>query len=279
VHTVLISAATIILLAILQGLTEFLPVSSSGHLVLAQHLIGARAAGGTGQGVGFEVAVHVGTLGAILLVYRRRISKLCLAAVSFLASGLRRTDDNSEDVRYVGLLIVASLPAAFVGLAFRDSLVMLFDAPSVTALFLVATGFYLLLSRIRSGSAAISGRVALMIGIAQAVAILPGCSRSGWTITTGLLLGLGGREAAEFSFLLAIPAILGALALEVIRGSFSASHSELLLLVIGAATAFGSGYVALRLLLKVMAVGRLYRFAYYLIPAGILAFVYFISTR
>lgn len=275
----LISVVTVILLAVIQGLTEFLPVSSSGHLVLVESLLGARGPGGGAPGVGFEVAVHVGTLVAIIVVYKRRIARLLGAIVSFFASGFRRTEQNSEEVRYAGWLVLGSVPAAFVGLALRDSIVMLFDFPAVTSLLLVATGFYLLFSRIRSGGGALSGRAAIIIGLAQAVAILPGCSRSGWTITTGMLLGLGGREAAEFSFLLAIPAILGALALEIVKGSFSVSPGELLLLLVGSVTAFVSGWLALRFLLRLLAAGRLYRFAYYLIPAGLAAFIYFAAIR
>lgn len=269
------SIVTIILLAVIQGLTEFLPVSSSGHLVLAESLLEARGVGDSMQGVVLEVAVHVGTLGAVVMVYKQRIVELCRAVASFVTSGFRRTDENSGGVTYVGLIILGSVPAALVGLALRDSIVVLFDSPSVTSVLLIVTGLYLLMSRIQREERAISVPAAVIIGLAQALAILPGCSRSGWTITTGLLLGLGAYHAAEFSFLLSIPAILGALVLEIVKGSFSVSPGGLLLLVLGAVTAFVSGWLALRILLRALAIGHLYRFAYYLIPAGAAALVYF----
>ena len=116
---------------------------------------------------------------------------------------------------------------------------------------------------------------ALLVGVAQAVAILPGCSRSGWTITAGLLLGLGFGRAAEFSFLISIPAILGALALEIWKNPITASRGEIVPLLIGALAAFIAGWFALRLLLRILRAGSLHRFSYYLAALGAAAFVFF----
>jgi undecaprenyl-diphosphatase len=118
-------------------------------------------------------------------------------------------------------------------------------------------------------------KIAALIGIAQAVAILPGCSRSGWTITTAMLCGLGFTAAAEFSFLLSIPAILGALLLESISAGPGITMGETAVLIASAAVAFASGYAALRLLVWILGRGRFHRFSWYLIPAGTAAFIWF----
>ncbi len=261
----------VILLAVVQGLTEFLPVSSSGHLVIFESLFGARGIGGDG-GMLFEISVHVGTLAAVVLVYRRKVGGLLAGAVRFLSTGF---DRGIEDVRYIGYMAIASVPAAVVGLLFHDDIEALFDSPRVTAFLLIATALVLTASRIERPRRELNVTVALVIGVAQAVAILPGCSRSGWTITTGLLLGLGFGSAAEFSFLISIPAILGALVLEILKNPVAASREEIMPLLIGGAVAFLAGWFALRLLLRILRAGSLHRFSYYLGALGITAFLYF----
>jgi undecaprenyl-diphosphatase len=269
-----IGIAIIILLAVIQGLTEFLPVSSSGHLVLAENLLGVRGSGG-GTSVLFEVAVHIGTLGAILLVYRRAIRNLLAGLVALVRAGFTAADEGREEVMFAGWILLGSLPAAVVGLFLHDRITAVFNSPRATAVLLAVTGLVLLTSRIRTGERTLCWWIVLLIGAAQAVAILPGCSRSGWTITVALIAGLRFERAAEFSFLLSIPAIVGALALELVRGGAAPGGSVLLDLGIAAAIAFVSGWAALRLLLRVLRVGALHRFAYYLIPLGAVAFIYF----
>jgi len=261
----------ILLLAVVQGLTEFLPISSSGHLVLIESLFGVRGGGGHG-GILFEISVHVGTLAAVLLVYRRKVGGLLSGAFRFLSSGF---GDVGDDVRYIGYMAVASVPAAIVGLLFHDSIEVLFDSPRVAAIMFVATALVLTASRLRKPKRELTMNTALLIGVAQAVAILPGCSRSGWTITTGLLLGLGFGRAAEFSFLISIPAILGALVLEIWRNPLAAAQNEVVPLLIGGVGAFLTGWFALRLLLRILRAGSLYRFSYYLVAMGIAAFLFF----
>jgi undecaprenyl-diphosphatase len=261
----------ILLLAVVQGLTEFLPVSSSGHLVLLESLFGLRGGGGQG-GVLFEISVHVGTLAAVLLVYRRKVGGLLSGAFRFLSSGFR---DAGDEARYIKYMAVAGVPAAVVGLLFHDSIEVLFDSPRLTALMFVATALVLAASRLRRPERDLTVTTALLIGIAQAIAILPGCSRSGWTITTGLLLGLGFGRAAEFSFLISIPAILGALVLELWKYPIAAARNEVAPLVIGGVVAFLAGWFALRLLLRILRTGSLHRFSYYLAVLGIAAFIFF----
>lgn len=200
------------LLALIQGLTEFLPVSSSGHLVLAQ-----RALSFERTPLSIDVALHVGTLLAVLLIYRRSLWRLVRQALS-------------GELREVGLLALASVPVALVGLTLRDAVESAFASAHVAAWGLLATAVILFVGdqgRRRTRRAGLGAerplgwRIALLVGCAQAVAILPGVSRSGTTISAGLLCGLRPDHAARFSFLLSIPAILGAslLALPDLFGS------------------------------------------------------------
>jgi undecaprenyl-diphosphatase len=265
-----------LVLAVVQGLTEFLPVSSSGHLVLAEALLGVRE---RGAGMLFEVAVHIGTLCAILLVYRERVRSLIAALCGWVVVGFRAPEKGRREVVYAGYIVVASIPAAAAGLLLRDTVARAFDSPAITSVMLIATGCFLLLSRRREADGDITFHVALLVGAAQAVAILPGCSRSGWTITTALLLGVGFRKGAEFSFLLSVPAIIGALVLETVMHPAPLTAGAVPKLIAAVSVAFLSGWIALRLLLGVLARGRLHRFAYYLIPAGFIALLYFTLTR
>jgi undecaprenyl-diphosphatase len=243
--------------------------------VIAEALLGARE---EGAGVIFEVAVHVGTLGAILLVYRRRVRSIAVALARWIASGFRMPERGADEIVYSGHIVVASIPAAAAGIVLREKITVLFDSPIVASLLLVVTGCYLLLSRRGRSGGSLTWSIALLIGVAQAIAILPGCSRSGWTITTALLLGLGFKKGAEFSFLLSVPAIIGALALEIARNPGSVTSGALPGLVIAMVTAFLSGWIALRLLLGVLEGGHLHRFAYYLVPAGLAALLYFTAV-
>lgn len=259
----------IILLAVVQGLTEFLPVSSSGHLVLVESFFGARGMGG---GILFEISVHVGTLAAVVMVYRRKIWELLSGAFRLFRTGF---EEGRGETRYIGYMAAASLPAAAVGLLFRDSIEGLFDSPRVTALMLLVTAVVLTASRVRRKERELDLSTAFLIGIAQAIAIIPGCSRSGWTITAALLLGIGFGRAAEFSFLISIPAILGALVLEIWTNPMAASWNEVMPLVIGGLVAFLAGLFALRLLLRILRTGSMHRFSYYLAALGIAALIFF----
>lgn len=264
----------VILLAVVQGLTEFFPVSSSGHLVMIEALFGTRD-GNARTGLMFEIAVHIGTLGAVIIFYRAKVILLCKALLASIFSGRGGRGGYRSEMRYVGLVILGSMPAGVVGVLFNDQVEATFDSPSLSAAFLVATGFYLLMTRMRAVRGSLGWQSALIIGAAQAIAILPGCSRSGWTITTGLLLGIGFAEAAEYSFMLSIPAILGALALTLVKEPGVLNAGSLAPLLIGAAAAFLSGLVALKLLIGILTKGAFHRFVYYLLPVGAAAFVYF----
>ena len=185
-----------LLLGIIQGLTEFLPVSSSGHLVIAQALLGVDPAGG----IVFEVAVHLATLIAILLFYRQRVSTLSHGAVTA----------NPDSWRYLGKLAVGTIPAILVALLARDWIEAQFESPTVAGVYLLLTGCIVWSTRYTSQRASrieLSWLFAVLIGCAQAFAILPGISRSGTTVAVAMALGVAPLAAAEFSFLLGVIAI------------------------------------------------------------------------
>lgn len=261
-----------IVLAIVQGITEFLPVSSSGHLVIGGKLLGV---GSSGEDILFETAVHAGTLGAVFVYYRKRLSGLARSLATWIGSGFRKEGKAGDDIFYIGLLALGSIPTVIVGLTLRGQVTAAFGSPVLASVCLVATGLFLLFSRGRSGGSEMGWKIAILIGLAQAVAILPGISRSGWTITTAMICGLGFSAAAEFSFLLSIPAIIGALILESISAGPGLTGGEVSVLVASAAVAFVSGYAALRLLVWILGRGRFHRFSWYLIPAGTAAVIWF----
>jgi undecaprenyl-diphosphatase len=250
-----------IILGIVQGATEFLPVSSSGHLVIFQELLGVHTAG-----VVFEVAVHVATLVSILAVYRTRVSSLAVGAV-------RR---DAESLRYLALLVVATVPAAVVGLLAKDAVEALFDNPVATGVALLVTGLILWSSRTampRATGSIPTWGAALLIGVAQAFALVPGISRSGSTVVAALWLGVAPREAAAFSFLMAIPAIGGAAVLQI--GDLGAGGGPgTPALLLGAAFAGVTGVLAIRTFVAMLAKRSFYLFAPYCWVAGALFLVY-----
>jgi undecaprenyl-diphosphatase len=254
-----------VLLGIVQGLTEFLPVSSDGHLVIAQTLLGHDA-----EGLLFEIAVHVGTLLAIVAFYRARVLEL-------LRGVLARQGDA---LRYVAKLAFATLPAVVVGLFFRDFVVSIFDAPWVAGAGLLVTGAFLITTRgtqPRAHALEPGWWPALWIGCAQALAIAPGISRSGTTLAVLLAFGVAPLAAAEFSFLLGIVAILGAAVLSL-PDALAAPADALRPLWVGGLAAAVSGLAALVLLVRLLAAQRFHWFAPYTWGAG-LAFLAYLALR
>ena len=245
-----------IILGVVQGLTEFLPVSSSGHLVIFQEFLGGRVQ----SGLVLEVALHVATLFAIVCFYNRRLRELTV--------GLLRREEAS--CRYVGKLIVATLPAVAIGLTLKDVIQAQFAVPAVSGVCLLITGGILWTSRstiARATRDEPTWRDALLIGFAQAFAILPGISRSGTTVAAGLALGIRAEKAAEFSFLMGIIAISGAAVLMMpeIEG---ASDALIGALVLGSVAALVSGLVAIWLFIALLKRQSFYVFAYYTWAAG-----------
>lgn len=239
-----------IILGIVQGLTEFLPVSSSGHLVIVEHFLPTM----TTSGVLFEVFLHAGTMLAILVYFRSRLVYLVTT--------------------YWKLLIIASIPAGVVGLLFDDIIEQAFGSIVFVGIFLLLTAFFNYLTDKAKGiTATISIRNAFLIGLAQCVAILPGVSRSGATIFAGTKLGIKRKEAAEFSFLLSIPAILGANAVQIVKYGLPANQS-LSPFIIGFVSAGVSGYVAIGFLLKILNSKRFSYFSIYCLLMSLLIFFF-----
>jgi len=242
-------------LGLLQGLTEFLPVSSSGHLVLFQQFFDIGD-----DEVLFDLVLHLGTLVPILWFYRRDVGGIARDAVSGEAPFLQR-----DGVRLLLFIAVASVPTALIGLLFEDLFEALFARPAVLVVTFSITGALLFASRrYLSGDIGLrqlGAKEALILGLAQGLAITPGISRSGTTISVALMLGLNRELAARFSFLMSVPAILGAV---VLRGrDVDLAGLDWAMLGTGGLAAMVSGYAALVLLVGLVKRGHLSRFAWY----------------
>jgi len=266
-----------ILLGTLQGVTEFLPVSSSGHLAAVQVLLGVET-----PGVFVEVCLHFGTLMAILLVFRRELVRLVRDGFRGLGLMLRgerhRIPERAAAFQMCVALLVGSVPAAVAGILIGRTIER-FSEGNLPAcgVFLFVTGLALLASRYAPPGCAktVSPARGLLIGLAQAVALLPGISRSGSTIVTGLFLKLERETAVRFAFLLAVPAIAGAMLWELVGGKAleALPASVWLPLMVGTLLSALVGTVCLLFLVSVIRNGRLHLFAAYCLPAGVVFFV------
>lgn len=246
------------ILGVVQGLTEFLPISSSGHLVIGQELLGIHIVGNA-----FEVIVHMGTLCSVFIVFWDDIFQLVT------------TIKNKKTQNYIVYILIGTIPAAIVGLFFKDIIGIAFENIKVVAITLSFTGMLLVLTKfIDFERKKITLGKTLMIGLSQALAIIPGFSRSGLTISTGLFMGISADEAAKFSFLLAIPAILGAGLLTALDSigleSYSISISAGL---VGFVSSLIVGWISLRFLMRLLKKGRFYWFGIYCIIIGIMCWV------
>lgn len=250
-----------IILGVVQGLTEFLPVSSSGHLVLAEELLGL-----TTHNIRFVVVVHLGSLLAVLAVYREQVGRIIKGVFKGRVRYRKGKWSFSDPyTRLAWLLLLATIPAGLVGVFFRDLIERIFYHPFWVGICLMVTGLILFCVRfIKPDDGGPNWWRALVIGLAQALAILPGMSRSGSTIAAGIYSGVEKSRAAEFSFLLSIPVILGAGVLEFGKMMETAPEAaEIVTLLLGAAASAISGYLAIRFLLNVIKKGNLHYFAYY----------------
>lgn len=251
-----------IILGFVQGATEFLPVSSSGHLVIAQTVLGIEI-----DGVVFEVAVHVATLLSVLVVYRSRVTQL-------LSGAVRR---EREAWTYLGMIVVATIPAGLLGVFAKDTIEGLFENPMAPGVALIVTGIVLWSSRSAMERAVHKHpgwTAALLIGCAQAFALIPGISRSGSTVVAALWLGIHAEEAAAFAFLIAIPAIAGAAVLQIPDLGMSPQLGTAPL-VAGGVVAAITGVLAIRTFVAMLAKRSFHLFAPYcwLVGVGFLAFV------
>lgn len=264
-----------IILGLLQGLTEFLPVSSSGHLVLAQELLNISHEGD----ISFEVFVHFGTCLSVVAALREEVVAILVsffhaARQPRLVSHMYRTD---EFFRLGVFILLGSLPAAVVGLRFEHDVEVLFNDPKLVSVMLMITGFILFLTRKANPNDEVKVGLgsSMIIGIAQAVAVIPGISRSGSTISAGLFCGVSRQHSAKFSFLLALPVILGATLLKTRDLFLTPLGSEkVLTLFLGTVVSAISGYFAILVLLNVLRKRRFSWFAYYCFLVGILGILF-----
>lgn len=254
-------------LAVIQGIAEFLPISSSGHIVIVSSLLG----GGNGEAIDaadINIVLHVGTLGSIIVVYFERIMKLL-----------------KEDRRLIGLLMVATVPTVIVGLPLQLYFKDILSSPLLAGVLLIGTGSLLLFGSRYNQAHQGTGRSceitvprALAIGCSQALAVLPGLSRSGLTITTGIACRLTPGMAATFSFLMAIPVIAGGGLLEIVKlAAEPHGATPVSLMVLGGGLSCLVGILSLRLLLSWLDRGRFHWFAWWCIPFGVLSILWHIG--
>ncbi|MDZ7744536.1 MAG: undecaprenyl-diphosphatase UppP [Candidatus Saccharibacteria bacterium] len=248
-----------IILGLIQGLTEFVPVSSSGHLLLIQDVFGSEI------GLTFDVALHIGTLLSLLLIFRRDIVELTKALFK-----------RSEKTGLAILLAIATVPAVIAGTLLQEAAETTFRSPIIVAIMLILVGVLMLVAerwtvrhQNKNALEHVSWRQAVIIGTAQAIAIIPGTSRSGSTITAGLFAGLDRVTSTRFSFLLAIPVMLGA-TLKVMLSEYSMGlvADTPGIFIIGVIVAFLTGLFAIRFLLSFLSRHSLATFAYYRMGLG-----------
>lgn len=277
-----ISTTDAALLGLVQGLTEFLPVSSSGHLVLFGHALGLTDAA---DNVFFDTLLHGATLLAVLCFFARDVARAAIALVRALvalprlgtrAFTLQTTtagDGKAYDVADAQLalfVLIASVPTGLIGVLFKDPLESLFGSPRLVAVALFGTAAILISTRWARARAELrrplSWRNALIVGAAQGIAIIPGISRSGSTIAASLWCGIAPAQAARASFLLSVPAILGAMLLQLRHlGEVSVSGAAM---GVGAAIAFGAGLASIYLVMRIVQTRAFWLFGLYCIVAG-----------
>ncbi|MFH1089900.1 MAG: undecaprenyl-diphosphatase UppP [Candidatus Uhrbacteria bacterium] len=231
-----------IILGIIQGLTEFLPVSSSGHLILAANFFGASA-----NDVAFDAVIHLATLAAVIVALWTDVKKIVLGVFK-----------KNQDGRLGWFIVAATIPVLFVGFFFGDWLEETFRSPSVVAFSLIFWGIVLWIADSKMKKVfeteinKIGFKKSLMIGLSQIIALIPGTSRSGITITAGLFGGLSREAAARFSFLLGIPSIAAAGSFALLKIILDKGDFDWLSLIVAFMAAFISGFLAIKLLLQVM---------------------------
>jgi len=258
-----------LLLGIVQGLTEFIPVSSSGHLVLMQQWLGV-----TELGLTFDVALHLGTLCALLLHFRRDIADI-----------LRETVKGGKKRKLGMLLGVATIPAVVAGVLLQETAETTFRSTKLVAINMIVIAIIMLMAerfaqryQKKVGLGSVRPWQAVAVGFAQALALVPGVSRSGATITAGIFSGFDRVAATRFSFLLGIPIMVGALSkVMLFDEGISAAGREPALFFVGVLSAFASGLLAIRFLLRYLSKHSLNIFAYYRIALGLIALLLFVA--
>jgi undecaprenyl-diphosphatase len=251
-----------LILGIIQGLTEFLPVSSSGHLELGKAILGIEAE----ESLMFSIAVHGATVLSTIIVFRKEIVELFAGLFKFKLN---------EETHYIAKIIVSMIPVGIVGVFLKDELKALFDGNVILvgSMLLVTAALLAFTYYAKEREKKITYKNAFVIGIAQALAVLPGISRSGATISTGLLLGNNRSEVAKFSFLMVLLPIIGENFLDITSGEMAASSIGTTPLLVGSVAAFITGLLACTWMLRLVKKGKLIWFALYCAIIGITAIV------
>ncbi len=254
-----------IILGIVQGLTEFLPVSSSGHLEITKVILGDNSV--PEESLMMTVVLHAATAFSTIVIFRKEILEIILGLFQF---------KNNDQFKYSLKIVLSMLPAAAVGVLFEDQIDQLFGGQIMLVGFmLLLTGALLFLAdKAKSTLKPVNFKNAFIIGIAQAIAILPGISRSGATISTSVLLGIDRERAARFSFLMVVPLILGKMAKDILSGDLAAVQTETSLLIAGFVAAFIAGLFACKWMIALVKRSQLKYFSFYCFLVGLGAIVY-----
>jgi undecaprenyl-diphosphatase len=248
----MVSLVEAFILAVIQGLTEWLPISSSGHLVIGQKTLGLNLP------LIFDVMLHAGTVVVILVVFRKDIADIIRALIKW--------DFKTEEGKLAVFIAIGSVPIAFVGYFLHDFIESLFNNLLAIALALLFTGSILFFSEKRQGNRRLGFLDSLLVGLAQAVAIIPGVSRSGLTVATGLMRKINKATAFKFSFLLSIPAVIGATALE--SRNLIINNVDAVPMLVGAIVSMVVGYISLKILQRIVMSEKFHLFAYYCWTVG-----------
>jgi undecaprenyl-diphosphatase len=248
----MVSLFQAVLLGIIQGVTEWLPISSSGHLVLVQYFFGME------QSLAFDVMLHLGTLVVLFIFFRKQLIDL--------AQGILKGDKKS--IRFAIMIVIATIPTAIFGLLFKDFLESLFNNILFAGIGFIITAIWIFASVYpKKKNKELSFFHAFLIGCAQAISIVPSISRSGATIATALLLGVKKEEGAEFSFIISIPAILGAAVLTL---KDITVVNDVFPTIIGTIIAGVFGYLSLSFLMNIIKKDKFYGFAWYCLVLGLI---------
>lgn len=264
-----------IILGIFQGITEFLPISSSGHLVLLQNLFGIEE-----DTIFFTVMLHFGTLLSIFIIYFKDIINIVIEFFKMIHDIIQKRQLNLNEYRILAIMIIiGSIPTGLMGIFLKDYFEGLYNSLFAIGISFIITGFILFITeKIATGKKNVKDlRVidAIIIGVFQGMAITPGISRSGSTIVGGLLRGFNKKLATKFSFLLALPAIFGATLLNFVEVLSSENYLTLSTpLVIGTTLSAITGIAAIKLLIKLLERGKLYYFSFYLWILGAIVIIY-----
>ncbi|NOR87593.1 MAG: UDP-diphosphatase [Bacteroidales bacterium] len=258
-----------LILGIIQGLTEFLPVSSSGHLELAKFILGDTSL--PEDSMLMTVVLHAATALSTIFVFRKDIAEII--------RGLFQFKWNEETI-FSLKIVISMIPAALVGILFKEEIEALFGGRLllVGSMLIVTAILLLLADRAKTSDKKVGYWHAIIIGISQAIAIMPGISRSGATISTSVLLGIDRSKAARFSFLMVVPLILGAMAKDLMSGEINYEASLLIPLIVGFIAAFFTGILACTWMIALVKKAKLSWFAIYCFIVGVIAIVYTLAT-